>query len=170
MYLFASVVISDASFCPVLLRRYKWSFPLRLPRFMSPLPPTEPPDKTQAPSLEMPMFSRKTSSRRSSMAPQPSGCYSHAIREGNHVHICGWMGVNPQTAQIVPGGIQAQTVSSPLLPLPSPTHPFAGLAQLLAYPLTAPSPCARPTRTRARTCVRLVNTAKIRRRETGILG
>ncbi|THW67873.1 hypothetical protein D6D19_09094 [Aureobasidium pullulans] len=75
-----------------------------------------------------------------SSAPKPNGNYSHVVREGNTLHIggekAGWMGDDPVTGDIVPGGIEAQTVrltfihssipsytyhpSSP--PIPPPPH------------------------------------------------
>ncbi|THX77141.1 endoribonuclease L-PSP [Aureobasidium pullulans] len=44
-----------------------------------------------------------------SSAPKPNGNYSHVVREGNTLHIAGWMGDDPVTGDIVPGGIEAQT-------------------------------------------------------------
>lgn len=43
-------------------------------------------------------------------APKPKGNYSHAVRLGNTLHVCGWMGDDPRTGEIVSGGIQPQTV------------------------------------------------------------
>jgi len=45
-------------------------------------------------------------------APKPNGNYSLVVREGNTLHIAGWMGDDPETGKIAKGGIQAQTVSS----------------------------------------------------------
>jgi 2-iminobutanoate/2-iminopropanoate deaminase len=45
-------------------------------------------------------------------APKPKGNYSHAIQSGNTLHVCGWMGDDPKTGEIVRGGIQPQTVRS----------------------------------------------------------
>ena len=43
-------------------------------------------------------------------APPPNGNYSHAVISGSTLHIAGWMGDDPATGTIVPGGIEAQTV------------------------------------------------------------
>ena len=43
-------------------------------------------------------------------APKPNGNYSHAIRSNDHLFVCGWMGDDPKTGNIVDGGIEAQTV------------------------------------------------------------
>lgn len=44
-------------------------------------------------------------------APKPNGNYSHAIRAKNGtLYLAGWMGDDPETGMIVPGGIEAQTV------------------------------------------------------------
>ena len=43
-------------------------------------------------------------------APKPNGNYSHVIRQGNILHVAGWMGDDPETGKIVSGGIEAQTV------------------------------------------------------------
>jgi len=45
-----------------------------------------------------------------SAAPKPNGNYSHVIRQGNTLHVAGWMGDDPETGKIVDGGIEAQTV------------------------------------------------------------
>lgn len=45
-----------------------------------------------------------------SAAPKPNGNYSHVIRQGNTLHVAGWMGDDPKTGKIVEGGIEAQTV------------------------------------------------------------
>jgi len=45
-----------------------------------------------------------------SAAPKPNGNYSHVIRQGNTLHVAGWMGDDPETGKIVEGGIEAQTV------------------------------------------------------------
>lgn len=45
-----------------------------------------------------------------SKAPKPNGNYSHVVRQGNTLHIAGWMGDDPETGKIVEGGIEAQTV------------------------------------------------------------
>ncbi|THW56319.1 hypothetical protein D6D20_08822 [Aureobasidium pullulans] len=42
-------------------------------------------------------------------APKPNGNYSHVVREGNTLHVAGWMGDDPTTGDIVPGGIEPQT-------------------------------------------------------------
>ncbi|BCS19685.1 RidA family protein [Aspergillus puulaauensis] len=43
-------------------------------------------------------------------APKPNGNYSHAIRAKNGtLYLAGWMGDDPETGKIVPGGIEAQT-------------------------------------------------------------
>lgn len=42
-------------------------------------------------------------------APKPNGNYSHCIRDGNTLHICGFMGDDPETGKIVEGGVEAQT-------------------------------------------------------------
>lgn len=42
-------------------------------------------------------------------APKPNGNYSHCVREGNTLHVCGFMGDEPESGEIVLGGIQAQT-------------------------------------------------------------
>lgn len=41
-------------------------------------------------------------------APQAIGTYSQAIRSGNSVYLSGQVGLNPQTMQLVEGGIHAQ--------------------------------------------------------------
>lgn len=51
-------------------------------------------------------------------APKPNGNYSHAVRLGTTLHVCGWMG-DDVTGEIVGGGIQPQTVSEDLAYLPS---------------------------------------------------
>lgn len=43
-------------------------------------------------------------------APKPNGNYSHVVRQGNTLHVAGWMGDDPETGEIVSGGIAAQTV------------------------------------------------------------
>ncbi|THZ91121.1 hypothetical protein D6C82_10120 [Aureobasidium pullulans] len=81
-----------------------------------------------------------------SSAPKPNGNYSHVVREGNTLHIAGWMGDDPATGDIVPGGIEAQTVRltfihsfiHPLLYLPSLIHHLL-LLNLLPI-LTSPTP------------------------------
>ncbi|KAF2112290.1 endoribonuclease L-PSP [Lophiotrema nucula] len=45
-------------------------------------------------------------------APKPNGNYSHVVRQGNTLHIAGWMGDDPETGKIVEGGIEAQTERS----------------------------------------------------------
>lgn len=42
-------------------------------------------------------------------APQPIGPYSAAVRYGNLVYTAGQIGIDPQTGEIVPGGIEAET-------------------------------------------------------------
>ncbi|KAK8206881.1 hypothetical protein M8818_004716 [Zalaria obscura] len=42
-------------------------------------------------------------------APRPNGNYSHVIRQGDTLHVAGWMGDDPETGKIVEGGIEAQT-------------------------------------------------------------
>jgi 2-iminobutanoate/2-iminopropanoate deaminase len=42
-------------------------------------------------------------------APKAIGPYSQAIRTGNFVFSSGQLGLDPQTMEIVPGGIDAQT-------------------------------------------------------------
>ncbi|KAH0367400.1 hypothetical protein KCU65_g4755, partial [Aureobasidium melanogenum] len=44
-----------------------------------------------------------------SSAPKPNGNYSHVVREGNTLHVAGWMGDDPTTGTIVSGGITPQT-------------------------------------------------------------
>lgn len=51
-------------------------------------------------------------------APKPNGNYSHVVRQGDTLHIAGWMGDDPETGNIVDGGIEAQTVSFPIVPSP----------------------------------------------------
>ncbi|HRE32253.1 MAG TPA: RidA family protein [Candidatus Berkiella sp.] len=41
-------------------------------------------------------------------APQAVGCYSQGIRSGNWVFLSGQIGLNPQTMQMVEGGIIAE--------------------------------------------------------------
>jgi len=43
-------------------------------------------------------------------APKPNGNYSHVIRSGDKLYLCGWMGDDPKTGEIVEGDIGAQTV------------------------------------------------------------
>jgi len=45
----------------------------------------------------------------SSKAPQAIGPYSVAIRTGNLVFTSGQLGLDPQTGNLVPGGIEAET-------------------------------------------------------------
>ncbi|KAK5112878.1 hypothetical protein LTR85_011105 [Meristemomyces frigidus] len=45
----------------------------------------------------------------SDQAPKPNGNYSHVIRAGGLLHVCGWMGDVPETGQIIEGGVEAQT-------------------------------------------------------------
>jgi 2-iminobutanoate/2-iminopropanoate deaminase len=45
----------------------------------------------------------------SEKAPQPAGPYSLAIRAGNQVFTAGQIGLDPQTGQLTPGGIEAET-------------------------------------------------------------
>ena len=42
-------------------------------------------------------------------APKAIGPYSAGIRFGNQVFTAGQAGINPQTGQLVPGGIEAET-------------------------------------------------------------
>ncbi|EXJ88159.1 hypothetical protein A1O1_05087 [Capronia coronata CBS 617.96] len=43
-------------------------------------------------------------------APKANGKYSHAIKSSNGtLYLAGWMGDDPETGEIVPGGIEAQT-------------------------------------------------------------
>ncbi|THY12253.1 hypothetical protein D6D02_05281 [Aureobasidium pullulans] len=82
-----------------------------------------------------------------SSAPKPNGNYSHVVREGNTLHIAGWMGDDPATGDIVPGGIEAQTVRltfihsfiHPSPPIPTIPHPSS---PPLEHPpiLTSPTP------------------------------
>lgn len=46
---------------------------------------------------------------RSEHAPQPIGPYSAAVRYGNIVYTAGQIGIDPQTGEIVPGGIETET-------------------------------------------------------------
>lgn len=46
---------------------------------------------------------------RSEHAPQPIGPYSAAVRYGNIVYTAGQIGLDPQTGEIVPGGIETET-------------------------------------------------------------
>lgn len=55
-------------------------------------------------------FSRKTAAFHASDAPKPNGNYSHCIKLGDTLHLCGWMGDEPSSGKIVEGGIEAQTV------------------------------------------------------------
>lgn len=41
-------------------------------------------------------------------APQAVGCYSQAIRSGNWLFLSGQIGLNPETMQMVEGGISAE--------------------------------------------------------------
>lgn len=41
-------------------------------------------------------------------APLAVGCYSQAIRSGNWVFLSGQIGMNPQTMQLVEGGVVAE--------------------------------------------------------------
>ncbi|GAB1739813.1 hypothetical protein NU219Hw_g4748t1 [Hortaea werneckii] len=45
----------------------------------------------------------------SSAAPKPNGNYSHVLKAGGLLHICGWMGDVPETGEIIEGGVEAQT-------------------------------------------------------------
>ncbi|MDQ0287356.1 2-iminobutanoate/2-iminopropanoate deaminase [Desulfofundulus luciae] len=42
-------------------------------------------------------------------APQPIGPYSQAMKVGGFLFVSGQIGINPQTGELVPGGIEAQT-------------------------------------------------------------
>lgn len=42
-------------------------------------------------------------------APKAIGPYSQAIRTGNFIFTAGQLGLDPQTMELVPGGIEAQT-------------------------------------------------------------
>lgn len=42
-------------------------------------------------------------------APRPIGPYSQARRAGNLIYTAGQVGLDPQTGQLVPGGIEAET-------------------------------------------------------------
>ncbi|KAK5094862.1 hypothetical protein LTR70_003825 [Exophiala xenobiotica] len=42
-------------------------------------------------------------------APKPNGNYSHVIRSGDTLYLCGWMGDDPETGEIVEGDIGTQT-------------------------------------------------------------
>jgi len=42
-------------------------------------------------------------------APKPIGPYSAGIRAGNFIFTAGQVGIDPQTGQMVPGGIEEQT-------------------------------------------------------------
>lgn len=61
-------------------------------------------------------FSRRTAAITTPNAPAPNGNYSHCIKLGSTLHLCGWMGDEPSSGKIVEGGIEAQTVSMPCLP------------------------------------------------------
>ena len=67
-----------------------------------------------------PYYKAKMPSQRQAVhatnAPKPNGNYSHVIRQGNILHVAGWMGDDPESGKIVPGGIEAQTVCS-ILPI-----------------------------------------------------
>ena len=43
-----------------------------------------------------------------SKAPQAIGPYSQAVRAGSFVHTAGQIAINPETSQIVPGGVAEQ--------------------------------------------------------------
>ncbi len=45
----------------------------------------------------------------SPQAPSPIGPYSQAIRSGKHLFLSGQIPIDPQTGQLVEGGIQAET-------------------------------------------------------------
>src|SRR5512134_2902560 len=42
-------------------------------------------------------------------APKPIGPYSAGIRAGNFIFTAGQIGIDPQTGELVPGGIEAET-------------------------------------------------------------
>lgn len=42
-------------------------------------------------------------------APQPIGPYSAGVRAGNFIFTAGQIGINPQTGEIVSGGVEAET-------------------------------------------------------------
>ncbi|KAF2095852.1 endoribonuclease L-PSP [Rhizodiscina lignyota] len=42
-------------------------------------------------------------------APKPNGNYSHVVRSGDKLFVCGFMGDDPVTGKIVEGGVEAQT-------------------------------------------------------------
>lgn len=55
-------------------------------------------------------FNRAENAIQSPEAPKSNGNYSHVIRHGNVLHLCGWMGQEPKTGSVVEGGAVAQTV------------------------------------------------------------
>lgn len=55
-------------------------------------------------------FSRTQAALTTTSAPKPNGNYSHVIRTSSTLQLCGWMGDDSSTGQIVSGGIEAQTV------------------------------------------------------------
>lgn len=56
-------------------------------------------------------FNRAENAIQSADAPKSNGNYSHVIKHGDVLHLCGWMGQD-QAGNIVKGGVVAQTVSS----------------------------------------------------------
>jgi len=79
---------------------------------MSPATPSKPPAARP--------FSRAANVTRSDKAPPPSGNYSHVIRHGDTLHVCGWMGDDPETGELKEG-IQAQTVRYVHVPISIPS-------------------------------------------------
>ena len=58
----------------------------------------------------MSLYTRAANAVHAPKAPQPNGNYSHVIKQGDTLHIAGWMGDDPTTGKIVKGGMAAQTV------------------------------------------------------------
>ena len=46
-------------------------------------------------------------------APDPVGAYNQAVRFGDTLYISGQIGIDPKTSQMVEGGLENETKTSP---------------------------------------------------------
>lgn len=54
-------------------------------------------------------FSRSTAALTTPSAPKPNGNYSHVVRSGNNLHLCGLVGDDPTTGKIIHQKTEGQT-------------------------------------------------------------
>lgn len=59
--------------------------------------------------MSEPEFSRAAAALTTKNAPKPNGNYSHVVRSGNHLYLCGFMGDDATTAKILHNKIEGQT-------------------------------------------------------------